>query len=269
MDATLKPPYVSYVTFRNFIDLMRTDGVPPRLDSSVMTNLSGQVQSQLKLALRYLNLIDADDKVYPGFRELVEADDESRKQLLANLVVPSYFFLFDKTDDFDLTVATPQQFSEKFRQTGFTGDTLRKAESFFIALATEAGITLSKRIISGRTTGDRPRKPGIRVRKTMPSNGTANSAESGDSHTPERFIGTRLSWKASFYDKVLALYPQFNPEWDEETLQKWFDQIGKLVDKVAEEDNCYKGKRMKNGWKNSDLKWTYDLDQKQLYLSEK
>jgi rhodanese-related sulfurtransferase len=40
-------------------------------------------------------------------------------------------------------------------------------------------------------------------------------------------------------------------------------------DKVAEEDSCYKGKRIKNGWKNSDLTWTYDLDLKQVYLSEK
>ena len=37
-------------------------------------------------------------------------------------------------------------------------------------------------------------------------------------------------------------------------------------DKVAEEDSYYKGKRMKNGWKNSKAPWTYDLDPKLVYV---
>jgi rhodanese-related sulfurtransferase len=31
-------------------------------------------------------------------------------------------------------------------------------------------------------------------------------------------------------------------------------------DKVKDPDNVYHGKRMKNGWKNSGLPWTYDID---------
>jgi rhodanese-related sulfurtransferase len=37
-------------------------------------------------------------------------------------------------------------------------------------------------------------------------------------------------------------------------------------DKIKEPDNPNKGKRMKNGWKNSDLPWTYDLEVDQMYL---
>jgi len=36
-------------------------------------------------------------------------------------------------------------------------------------------------------------------------------------------------------------------------------------DKVTDEDSTYKGKRMKNGWKNSPAPWTYDIDPKLLY----
>lgn len=36
-------------------------------------------------------------------------------------------------------------------------------------------------------------------------------------------------------------------------------------DKISDEDSYYKGKRMKNGWKNSPAPWTYDLDAKLLY----
>jgi len=37
-------------------------------------------------------------------------------------------------------------------------------------------------------------------------------------------------------------------------------------DKVTDPENVFHGKRMKNGWKNSGLPWTYDLAPKQMYL---
>lgn len=40
-------------------------------------------------------------------------------------------------------------------------------------------------------------------------------------------------------------------------------------DKVSDEDSYYKGKRMKNGWKNSAAPWTYDLDPKLIYAPAK
>jgi rhodanese-related sulfurtransferase len=37
-------------------------------------------------------------------------------------------------------------------------------------------------------------------------------------------------------------------------------------DKVSDEDSYYKGKRMKDGWRNAGLPWTYDLDAKLVYM---
>lgn len=37
-------------------------------------------------------------------------------------------------------------------------------------------------------------------------------------------------------------------------------------DKVKDPENVFHGKRMKNGWKNSGLPWTYDLDSKLMHL---
>lgn len=36
-------------------------------------------------------------------------------------------------------------------------------------------------------------------------------------------------------------------------------------DKVSDEESFFKGKRMKNGWKNSCVPWTYDLDPQLVY----
>ncbi len=40
-------------------------------------------------------------------------------------------------------------------------------------------------------------------------------------------------------------------------------------DKVEEADSLFVGKRMKNGWKNSGLPWTYDLDPQLVYRTPK
>ncbi len=40
-------------------------------------------------------------------------------------------------------------------------------------------------------------------------------------------------------------------------------------DKVAEEGSLYLGKRMKNGWKNAGLPWTYDGDPDLLWLEDR
>lgn len=40
-------------------------------------------------------------------------------------------------------------------------------------------------------------------------------------------------------------------------------------DKISDEDSYNKGKREKNGWKNSTAPWTYDLDAKLVYTPAK
>lgn len=40
-------------------------------------------------------------------------------------------------------------------------------------------------------------------------------------------------------------------------------------DKVKDTENVFFGKRMKNGWKNSGLPWTYDLNPNLMYLDQR
>jgi hypothetical protein len=39
--------------------------------------------------------------------------------------------------------------------------------------------------------------------------------------------------------------------------------------RVADPDSVFDGMRMKNGWKNSGLPWTYDLDPEHMMLPER
>jgi len=227
--SRLTPPYVSYRTFANYLDKLKENGIPHKLDPSVMRTLSGASQSQLRGAFRYLGLIDSNDATTNSLHVLVNADETELKELWAQLVKISYTFLFGSDADFDLSRATPKQFADKFREQGLNGDTIRKAQAFFLNLADLAGIQVAKHIRDGRTaiSVDKSRKNPVR---TINKPTTANKQTSLEERTPAQSSSTRdkdyaEEWRQMMLQSLLDKYPEFNPEWDTETRQKWFDGI--------------------------------------------
>lgn len=226
MEKSIKPPYVSYRTFLNTLDLWRTDGAPSVVDPSILKSMSGATYSQFTIALRFLGLLDEAGRTPPLLAELAYADNEARKPILRSITESSYDFLFNDPS-FDLSVASPKQFRDKFRDTEIDGDTLRKAETFFLHLAANAGIKVSRYIMSGRSSADKPASSKNQTRKTpkkpkqipvqdtedRPPTATRNDATKEWERKMKEMLLERLSDK----------YPPFNPEWDAETQQKWFD----------------------------------------------
>jgi len=163
------PPYIAHKTFINFINSL-TQGLPSRVDKSIMRSLAGSTQGQLMATLRYFELIEADGKPQPTLKALVASEGDDRKRLMAELVKRSYDFVF--SSDLDLHTATTSQVEELFTAEGVTGETRRKSFSFFLMLCKDGGIQLSSHI--------KPPKgvPGTRRR----------TARSGGSTEPETIV---------------------------------------------------------------------------------
>lgn len=135
------PPYLAFKTFLNFIDGFRTSGLPGRIDKSVMSGQSGGTQSSLMATLKFLKLIQDDGTPTPALVTLVKQSPEDSKKTYAELVSKQYAFV--STKGVNLETATEGQLEEVFRNSGFSGDTVRKAMTFFVLLATEAGMKVS------------------------------------------------------------------------------------------------------------------------------
>ena len=135
------PPYISYRTFRNFLVQLESQGLPSRIDRSVLAHKSGTVQSQLLLAFRFLGLIRRSGKPTDDLKHLLKGDQDARMAHLRSLVERSYPFVFGSS--FDVGTATSDQAEELFRQTGASGETLRRCLSFFVSAARESGIPIS------------------------------------------------------------------------------------------------------------------------------
>lgn len=215
------PPYVSYRTFRNFIDELQ-QGMPARIDRSYWGNrFSGSTGIQLMAALRFLGLIDASGVPTGRLRSLVSAKGAQRTELLRQIASEAFGFLLH--DSFDPQTATYAQLEEVFQRTfDLTGDVNRKCIKFFVSLANEAEIPLSpfitKRLRSIRSS---PKARAIIKRTGVRTNRNLIVPQ----HLEE--IPDPMSW-----DKMLlAKFPSFDPTWSDEVKLKWFEAFNELMER--------------------------------------
>lgn len=173
--AKVTPPYLSPVTFYNFMEAHRRT-LPDRIDRSLMTNLSGTDQPRVLSALRFFGLIAEDGKTQPTFHKLRDLDEEALKSAWATLLRSSYPYLFE---GFNLEKATQGQIEERFREQGIKGDTVRKGVAFFVAMARTAGIELSTYIKATRLRATAGSGGGSKGGKGGRGSGARNGSKGG------------------------------------------------------------------------------------------
>ena len=141
-EIQLTPPYVSFNTFRTFLDWLKSEGVPLRIDRSFWQNkFSGSTGSQLIATLRFLKLIQGDVP-QEDMHSLVNSSYDDRRFIIAFLVKDSY-----KVVPFDnLERATPSMVKEWFGAYPIDGHTMRKAISFFVNACKEAELPMSNAV---------------------------------------------------------------------------------------------------------------------------
>ncbi|HWA83043.1 MAG TPA: hypothetical protein VG820_06405 [Fimbriimonadaceae bacterium] len=199
------PAYVPYRTFSTFVEDL-TIPLPTEIDRSLMKGKSNGIRSQLMGAFRYLKLIDDDGRPTQLLQELVEATKTkaNRPDVVRKMVRGAYPFLRDPK--FSLEGVTQAKLDARFKLAGLKGDTLRKAESFFLALAREAGMKVSPYVHASRESRAKP-----------------NPA-------PPRQPSKRADVPEGSLDPLLAKFPTFDPAWPDETQGKWFDAYARLLD---------------------------------------
>lgn len=146
--STRTPPYTSYRTFKTFIQDLHEQGVPSRIDRSVLTRFSGVVGTQLIHALRFLGLVEEQGRPTRRLKELVNAHGEGRwPEKLLELLRQEYAPLFA----IDLDTATPSHFNEAFRKAFPAADAVvQKCVTFFLYAANDSGVKISGRVMKGR-----------------------------------------------------------------------------------------------------------------------
>jgi hypothetical protein len=144
------PPYASFSSFMTFINKLKENTVPGRIDPSVFGNASGSLSYSIIAALKSLKMIGADGVPTPDFITFVNADDDSRKITMIDALQEGFPTLWQ---GFNLDTATAGQFDEHLRDHyDVKGSTVDKVATFFIAAAKFADINLSTHLKARRPT---------------------------------------------------------------------------------------------------------------------
>jgi hypothetical protein len=210
------PPVVAYKTFKNFLRSL-APAMPARIDKSVMTSLSGSTQNQLLQALRRLGCIGPTGTPEARLITLVKADGIEFQAALRQALESTYPFLQNN----DLANVTMSQLQEHFATLG-SGDTIRKAITFFIPAAKDAGFTLSPFI---KEPGKRSSSNG-RQKRTRAAKPDAQPSPPAHQQPPGKSGGT-------IQELLLEKFPNFDPTWPDDIKTKWFDNFTDLMKRAA------------------------------------
>jgi hypothetical protein len=130
-------PYLPFKTFLGALDAL-SYGVPPIIDRSIWRTQPGGVQGQIMGALRFFNLIDDNNKPTENLRRLIEKPEHRGKAVRA-LLEWSYADLMKG----DLTKMTAKMLEDGMEQYGVSGETKKKAVTFFLQAARYGDLALS------------------------------------------------------------------------------------------------------------------------------
>jgi hypothetical protein len=214
------PPYIPFKTFLTFLNELKTNGLPPQIDGSVLRRFSGGTQSQLKMAVKSLGLLD-NAKPTAGLAALVDAYETPQfEPMLLALLKSNYPYVFA----LDLMSATPTMFADAFKVTGAKEDVSRKCRTFFLHAAKRAGVPLGQRILTGSVP--RTQSNGAPKRRAKKEKDAADTVATGDSgHSTHR----KPAHGGDVLDKLLAKFPEFDPAWPAELKEKWFENFGQFM----------------------------------------
>jgi hypothetical protein len=208
------PPYLSYRTFRSFIDSVSVGGVPNRIDRSMMASMSGSNQALLVSAIRYLGLASEKGVSTPELESLVNAEGKERQEIWRRILSRAYSSFFNSR--INLERATTKELSEVFAKQGVSStDTIRKCVTFFSLAAKDAGLKLSPHIkpYAGRTQ---------RTRRSR-----AIGSEQKEMATVPSLLGSAND-RSSDWQMLLSKFPDFDPSWPEDVRKNWFDGFQRL-----------------------------------------
>jgi hypothetical protein len=176
---------MAFATFWNFILDLSRNPLPPRIDRSLMSSKSGTDQANLTQTLMLFGLISSEGHVQPILQQLAREDEAVRTEALQELLRLHYGEALDLAG----VNGTEAQLNDVFRDHyGLSGsaDTRRKAVTFFLHAAREAGLPLSPhfpktRSGSGAPGTPRARPPRSRAKSAKPvqSEPSGNGASAG------------------------------------------------------------------------------------------
>jgi hypothetical protein len=212
-------PYTSFKTFLNVLGRFK-GAIPPRIDRSALGGSEGQ-KTQVLGTLRFFGLIGENGEVTPAFAELIN-NEKDRARLTKELLEKHY------PDAIRLGSinGTTNQLAETFG--GVTGETQRKAMTFFLHAAKFAHVPISKnfKIPSGYS------------RQVSRRRGGPGAPQEGDDSNGMAPASSLTDTKARYLEMLMEKAKTAEGQLDEKLLDRIERLLGYGQDEEEANDNA-------------------------------
>lgn len=212
----IRPPYLPYATFARQLQRWaeNPDALPGRIDASVLSTMSGGVQSQFLVALRFFGLVAGDeDHSTKRLHEVIRMDDVDYRAWLSLEIQTLYESAFALSQQ----SGTGKQLGELFEsEYGYRGSTRDKAIRFFLQAAQGADVTVSPHFAVPRAAQSRPRRTQPRSREEAPEAAPAVAAPRLD----------------PAIQAIVSKLPHSGEEWGPAERRRWLNALNAVFDIV-------------------------------------
>jgi len=175
-------PYIPIKTLLSFIDRLKSTAIPPIIDGSLLSSMSGSMKSQLLSSLKFLGLIDSNNNVKDSLRSLISSyNTDTWSAEFKEVIETSYA---DIVSDVHIDTGTVNQLETAFRlKGGVDGQMLEKAIRFYLAALDACGIKYSPHF-----KAKKPRKLRVRKKRVAAKN-KDSSVDDGEEDTLDETLG--------------------------------------------------------------------------------
>lgn len=138
----LKAPYGSYKSVKNFVGQLAKTVYPPHIDRDMMSSMSGQTQSEVATALRFLRGTDKKGNTLAPLKKLVDSHgSDSWQKVLREIINAAYKPVVGQLD---IASSSAKQLQSAFRAyTNADGFMLTRHVRFYLAALKDAGVEYS------------------------------------------------------------------------------------------------------------------------------
>src|SRR5512136_736421 len=247
-DKGPRPPYVTYATWVRVLEDVR-ERKPTQLDGSYFRELelSDSTGVTVKQALWFLGLVEGENMPTQELLELVAAEGDDRKRLIRQILDQAYGPIVGEVD---LEHATMGHVLDAFKRAGAEGNVGHKCVTFFLALAKDAGMTLSSSLLTKSRVGASQRREvgevggGRGALNVQRSRAVRKGVGSGTSHLASKLPAFDPGWPKEVREEWLAhhralqttmalmeKFPSLNADWPDDVKAKWFDSWQELLNR--------------------------------------
>lgn len=224
-----RAPYPPYAQWLRLLETLKDDfqnrQLPSRIDNSYLKKLkvNPSAESNLQSALLYLGLVDGQKQPTLALKNLLPLDGEDLRSAFRSVVQEAYGPMLK---GLILHTVTPDHLAEKFRKGGTQDEVGRKGMTFFVRIAKDAGIRLSDQLKTrerqASTRSSRKRTPQSSPVAVRP---LALETAPDPSYLPQ----TGPSDNGDLITRLLAKFPDYNPDWDQTQVELWRDSVAFLI----------------------------------------